>query len=167
MKTRLFLLGLFGAFFLLIPPASHAQSNTTGWGPHFGVTVDPDQVHVGMHLHFGTRGEGVRFQPNFDIGFGDDITLIALNFDVVYRFRGGRADWAPFIGGGLGANFYDWDDDRFDPGDNFDDEDVEPGFNIVGGVDHGVGGGNRFYIEGKLGLIDAPDLKLTVGWTLF
>ena len=64
MNTRLFLRGALCAVMLLCTPSSHAQSNITGWGPHFGVTMDPDQIHFGMHLHFGARGEGVRFQPN-------------------------------------------------------------------------------------------------------
>ena len=36
----------------------------------------------------------LRFQPNVELGFGDDVTLIALNLEAAYRFRARRQSWA-------------------------------------------------------------------------
>jgi len=134
-----------------------------GWGPRVGLTVDPDQVHFGAHLDFGNFAQRVRFQPNFELGFGDDITLAALNFEAAYRFRSNWAIWTPYLGGGLGLNFYSWDD-----GHNLgDDSDTKVGLNILGGVERGLASGDRFFVELKLGIGDSPDFKFTVGWTFF
>lgn len=37
---------------------------------------------------------------------------------------------------------------------------------MPGGIEKGLSSGDRFFIEGKLGLVDeSPDVKTTVGWT--
>lgn len=134
-----------------------------GWGPRVGVTVDPDQIHFGAHVDFGNFADRVRFQPNAELGIGDDITLGALNADVHYRFRAAWDVWTPYAGGGLGLVIWSWDDDV--PGR--DDSDAELGASLIGGIERGLRDGDRFFIEAKLGLIDAPDLKVQVGWTFF
>ena len=58
-----------------------------GWGPRGGLTVDPDQIHFGVHTDFGNFAQHIRFQPNFELGFGDNRTIAALNFEGAYRFR--------------------------------------------------------------------------------
>ena len=135
-----------------------------GWGPRVGVTLDPDQVHFGVHVDFGNFSERVRFQPNVELGIGDDLTVVALNGDVHYRFREEWDVWTPYAGGGLSMVFWSWDDDG-PPGR--DDTEADLGASIIGGIEKGLGDGDRFFIETKVGLIDAPDLKVHVGWTFF
>lgn len=174
-SARLILAAVCLMGILLSTPSLSAQglggTNVLGWGPHFGVTIDPEQIHLGMHLNYGPPRLGIQVRPGFDVGFGDDLIALALNFDVVYRFETADRDLMTFAGAGLGANYYDFDRDRAGPGDadfgTVDDSEVEPGLNILGGIDYDIGGGTHFFAEAKAGLIDAPDLKLTVGWVFF
>ena len=138
-----------------------------GWGPRVGLTINPDQVHFGAHIDFGAIAPQLRFQPNIEAGFGDHITLIAFNLDLNYRFASRWDVWTPYLGGGLGMHYVDHDKVKVgnievDPGSSTDF-----GINLIGGIEKGLSNGNRFFIEGKLGLVDAPDFKVTVGWTFF
>jgi hypothetical protein len=130
-----------------------------GWGPRLGVTVNPDQFHFGMHLDAGNFAERVRFQPNIEVGVGDHVTTVALNFEAMYRFRKRWDVWTPYAGGGLGLNFFDWDHGYGDSSD------TELGVNALGGIEKGLSNGDRFFLELKLGLANSPDFKVTVGWT--
>jgi len=133
-------------------------SGYRGWGPRVGVTVDPDQIHFGAHADLGQITPRLRFQPNVEVGVGDNITIIALNFEAAYRFRGKWDVWSPYAGGGIGVNFISHERG----GDNTD-----AGLNGLFGIEKGTRRGDRFFIEMKLGLLDPPDLKATVGWTFF
>jgi hypothetical protein len=152
---------------LITTPDSSAQEATRtgfrGWGPRVGLSIDPDQFTFGAHIDFGNFAKRVRFQPNVEMGFGDNLTLFAVNGDVHFRFRENWNVWSPYAGGGLGINFWNWDDDI--PG--HDNTDAELGVNVVGGIEKGISGGDRFFIEAKLGLVDAPDFRIEVGWTFF
>jgi hypothetical protein len=144
------------------PPAARANIGFRGVGPRVGLTIDPDQLHLGGHLDFGEFTDRVRFQPNLEIGFGDDLDVVAVNLEAFYRFRNSRSAWTPYAGGGLGINHYSWDGGRFD-----DHSDTDMGLNALGGIEKGISGGSRFFLELKLGLADSPDWKVTVGWTFF
>ncbi len=163
MRTRL--LGIIGsiaiATSLQATPALAAPNEVgyRGWGPRVGLTVDPDQVHFGLHADFGNFGRHVRFQPNVEVGVGDDVTLVAVNFEAAYRFSGNWDVWSPYLGGGLGVNFTSIDNRRGD------DTDSDVGVSVLGGIERGLSSGSRFFTEVKLGLSDAPDAKITFGWT--
>jgi opacity protein-like surface antigen len=131
-----------------------------GWGPRVGLTFNPDQFHFGAHMDFGNFWEHVRFQPNVEIGFGDDLTLFAINAEAAYRFASRWDVWTPYLGGGVGANIVSADN-----GSRSSDTDF--GASILGGIEKGLANGHRFFIEAKLGLADSPDLKGTVGWTFY
>jgi hypothetical protein len=137
-----------------------------GWGPRGGLTIDPDQIHFGLHTDLGELGKNVRFQPNLEIGLGDNLTVFALNAEAFYQFQG---EWAPYLGGGIGINHlrFDYDDDPSNPfDDDLSDSDTELGVNMLGGVELRDRDGDTFFLEGKFGLIDSPDFKLTLGLTL-
>lgn len=152
--------GVAGMLLLLALPAGA----TTGWGLRGGITFDPDQVHVGAHFDGGELFRNGVFVPNVEIGFGDNITLIALNPELVYQFdRRSRSGWGFYVGGGLGINFWSWDDDHI----GHDDSDTDLGLNILGGINRRLRGGDTFFIELKLGLADSPDAKITAGLTFF
>jgi hypothetical protein len=135
------------------------SASAAGWGPRLGLTVDPDQVHFGAHIDAGYLADQLRFQPNFEMGIGNDITLAAFNFDMLYLFNTRMDAWRPYLGGGAGANIVNPD------GDRRNDSDLEAGLNLVGGIERSLSSGGRFLTELRLGLIDTPDLKWTVGWT--
>jgi len=151
---------------LLTPAGALAQDGNSdvgfrGLGPRVGMTIDPDQFHFGGHVDFGNFARRVRFQPSVEIGISDDVTVTALNFEGTYRFNERWDVWVPYLGGGPSLNIVNFDDG---PGD---DSDTDVGLNIVGGVERGLSDGDRFFTELKLGLADAPDLKMTVGWTFY
>lgn len=134
-----------------------------GWGPRVGFTVSPDQFMAGIHLDLGNFAERIRFVPNAEIGFGDDITLFAANLNATYRFGTDWNAWSPYVGTGIAAVVSSRSDDPDDPLD--DDTDFNAGVNIIGGLDRALDSGNRFLLEGKVGLGDIPDFKLALGWT--
>jgi hypothetical protein len=163
----------FALMTVLIAPLLEVQAESTdrtgfrGWGPRLGVTVDPDQIHFGGHIDLGNFAEHVRFQPNLELGFGDNITLVAANLEAVYRFSSNWDVWTPYLGGGLGVNFYSWNDGKGKAPGHGDSDNTELGVNAVGGIEKGLSSGDRFFLELKLGFADSPDFKVTVGWTFF
>lgn len=138
------------------------QIGHRGWGPRFGVTAHPGQVHVGLHLDSGSFAERFRLQPNMELGMSDGLTLFCLNGEFVYPFGARWDSWSPYLGGGIGLNLRM--DDR---GSRRNHSDADLGASVLGGIEKRIAGGDRFFIETKLGLVDAPDLKITVGWTFF
>jgi len=151
----------------LTPVASRADSDDPGtkvgfrgWGPRVGLTINPDQVHFGAHLDFGNFAQHIRFQPNVEIGFGDGLTLFAINAEAAYRFASRWDVWTPYLGGGIGVIIA-----SASHGSHGSSTDL--GASILGGVEKGLANGNRFFLEAKLGFVDAPDLKLTAGWTFY
>ena len=134
-----------------------------GWGPRVGITMDPDQFHFGAHVDFGNFAEHVRFQPNVEVGIGDDLLLVALNAEAAYRFASRWDVWTPYLGGGFGLIFVSLDNAP----EGVDNSDTEFGVSVLGGIEKGLANGHRFFLEGKIGLADAPDFKATAGWTFF
>lgn len=134
-----------------------------GWGPRLGLTINPDQFHVGGHLDFGNFARHVRFQPNVEVGFGDNLTLVTVNADAAYRFSDKWDVWTPYLGGGVGLVFASAGDDGLG-----DDTSTDFGAGILAGIDKGLSNGDRFFLEAKVGLPDtSPDVMLTVGWTFY
>lgn len=147
------------------PAATDALSDIgfRGWGPRLGLTFNPDQFHVGAHMDFGNFARHVRFQPNVEIGFGDDVTLLTVNADAAYRFSERWDVWTPYLGGGVGLNFASAGDNGLG-----NDTSTELGLNVLGGIDKGLSNGDRFFVETKLGLLEnTPDVMVTVGWTFY
>lgn len=149
----------------LSPTVTLANPDTdigfNGWGPRVGMSIDPDQVYFGAHLDYGNFAKHVRFQPNLEMGFGDDVKLFAINAEAAYRFSSTWEVWTPYLGGGVGANIKSWDIDG-----NSDSE-TDLGINLLGGIEKGLANGDRFFIEAKVSLNDVPDLKIAIGWTFF
>ena len=129
-----------------------------GIGPRVGFTINPDQIHVGGHIDFGDISDNLMMLPNLEIGFGDNVTTVAPSFELDYRFRSDWGVWTPYLGGGVGPIFYSF---------NHGNSSSKLGLYLQFGVGKGSSGSEsgHFFIEGKLGLADAPDAKATVGWT--
>jgi len=149
----------------LSPAIALAGSDTgigfRGWGPRVGLSINPDQVYFGAHLDFGNFAKHVRFQPNIELGFGDNEKLFAINAEAAYRFSSTWDVWTPYLGGGLGANIESFDNER----NNNSQTDL--GVNLLGGIEKGLSNGDRFFIEAKFSLNDVPDAKIGIGWTFY
>ena len=122
---------------------SYAQSQ---FGIRAGVSADPDQFFFGGHFETDPIVERLTFRPNVEIGLGDDVTLVAFNIEFVYSVPLRGHPWRVYFGGGPALNLYDGD--------------PEGGFNILVGLQHRRG----LFTEFKVGTIDSPDVKFTVGY---
>jgi hypothetical protein len=153
--ARIFLhgiaLALFGVLSAAAPASAQQPLGFRGWGLRGGVTIDPDQVHVGVHINAGEFAPRVRFQPSFEVGFGNDVVAGAINIDALYTFR--RPSWRPYLGGGLGVGLFD--------SEGSDDFNVEAGLNLVGGFEWGPR--SRYLLELRVGIGDIPNVKVTAG----
>jgi hypothetical protein len=157
---------LLGGVFLgcVLATGAGASPAFRGWGPRIGLTIDPDQFHFGAHADLGEFTDRVRFQPNVEIGLGDNVTTLAFNAEAFYQFDG---ELGPYAGGGLAINHWSFDGGDDNPfGDDVSGSDTELGINALGGVELHDRDGDTFFLEGKIGLVDSPDFKLTLGMTL-
>jgi hypothetical protein len=142
------------ALFAAAPSPVFAQMGA-GFGVRAGVGADPDQFHFGVHYDTGPLFERLSFRPNLELGLGDNVTTVAANFEFAYWIPIKSRAWGVYVGGGPALVVYQFDDDHGD------DTETEPGFNLLIGVGHARG----FFAEAKLGLIDSPEAKFTVGYT--
>lgn len=145
---------------LSIPTEAQAQDNGLayrGWGVRGGFSISPDQIFFGAHLDLGEFAEGWHFIPNADIGFGDNQTVFTISPDVTYHFPV-RDIGALYAGGLLALEWWHFDGYRH----HVDDTEGKVGL-------HGIGGllldEVPVFFELNVGLLDAPDLKLAVGYT--
>jgi hypothetical protein len=128
-----------------------------GIGPRGGVTINPDQIHFGGQLDLGDLAPQLMLMPNLEIGVGDDLTTVAPMFELDYRFLEDWGSWNPYLGGGIGPVFY-----HYDRGG----DDTQLGISLQGGIArHLSRASGFFFLEFKLGLVDYPDAKFTVGWS--
>lgn len=158
MKRIIFGLLTVGLLSGLMGTENANASGFRGIGPRLGITVNPDQFHFGGHIDMGDLSPRLMILPNLEIGIGDNLTTIAPSFELDYRFRDNWGVWTPYLGGGIGPIFY-----SPKGGDSFSELGVYMQFGVGKGSIN-ADNGHRF-IEGKLGLADAPDFKATVGWT--
>ena len=140
---------LLVALFVFAGSASAQDAGLRG-----GLSVDPDQFYFGGHLETSPLIDRLHFRPNLEIGFGDDLTLLAANMEFVYKFPRGRGGWGLYAGGGPALNIYMVDDAD-------DDSDTDAGLNLLVGFENASG----LFFEFKLGVVDSPDFKFGVGWT--
>lgn len=129
-----------------------------GFGPRVGFTVKPDQFHFGGQVDFGEIATNLMMIPNLEISASDNLTTIAPSFELDYRLRTDQGVWSPYLGGGAGPIFYSTDRGG---------SDTQFGLYVQGGIMKGIfdKDSGYFFIEAKIGLVDAPDAKFTVGWT--
>jgi hypothetical protein len=157
MLRKLLLVGALA----LLPLVSHAASPTvTAFGPRVGASIDPDQLVVGGQLSLQEFAPDWSFDPNLELGFGDDQTVIAFNLDAYYHLRVSGSDWRPYLGGGLGVNFISWDE----PHGEHDNSNTEVGLNVVAGFTIPAGSGDQWFTELRFGINDIPTLKIMGGF---
>ncbi len=158
MRFGFFLALLLATTLIVVPATAEAQSDigVRRVGLRGGLTVDPDQGHIGMHINAGNFAPRVRFQPSFEVGFGSNRIVGMINVDAFYTFV--TSGWAPYLGGGLGVGIISRDR-CCNNGD--DDVNVEAGVNLLGGFEWGAA--NKYLLEARVGIGDIPDFKLTIG----
>lgn len=129
------------------------SASAAGIGLRAGLTKDPDQVHVGAHTDMGLILPPMRLVPNVEVGFGDNTTRVCLNGDLIFDFAG-----SPFgVGGELGLNWADYKGKG---------SDTDLGLSVLGNYRLGLASGNTLLFEIKFGLMDSPEFKATVGFSI-
>ena len=136
--------------------AGTAQAQTVGI--RAGITGDPTQFHFGGHLETEPLVEQLTFRPNVEAGVGDDQTVIAFNVEFAYGIPLRNQPCRVYVGGGPALVLVDRDDDGRG---RDDDSDVGGGFNVMVGLEHNRG----LFFEFKVGALDSPDVKFTVGYS--
>ena len=117
-------------------------------GLRAGLSLDPDQFYIGGHIETMPLVDRLHFRPNIEAGFGDDKTLVALNFEFVYRFPS-RQQWQLYAGAGPALNIV-----------SNGESDTAGGFNILIGAEQRDG----LFFELKIGAADSPGAKFAVGY---
>lgn len=143
---------------LAVSLAAVPATAQTHIGLRAGASSGPDQFVFGGHVETAPLLENFTFRPNIEIGIGDRLTLVGLNFEFAYWIPLRDQPWRVYMGGGPAANVLSFHDDHPGRGDSR----VEGGFNIMVGLQHQRG----FFTELKVGAIDSPDIKFTVGYVL-
>lgn len=153
-RTILSVAILILGFVCLAPGAARAQERAGG---RVGVSGDPTQFYFGGHIETQPLVDRLSFRPNVEVGFGDDLTLIAFNFEFVYGIPlPDRSDWRVYLGGGPALNIRSFGDSGRGNGDS----DAGGGFNVLVGLEHRGG----LFTELKVGVVDSPGLKFAVGY---
>jgi len=141
------------ALFLSLPLAQGARAETS-IGLRGGLSIDPDQVLIGLHVQPPAVGRNLYVVPSGEAGFGSDAFTLSFNGDLQYQF-GASEDVRPYAGGGLSIYYYDHDRGG---------SDSEFGVNALGGLLFARNSGKPIFLEMKLGLTDRmPDWKFLVG----
>lgn len=150
---------ILGLGLILLGGQARALQEPVSFGPRAGLTSwdAVDQVHVGAHAILAEIMPNIDFTPGVELGFGDDLTLLAVNGDLTYRFTElTTVPWGLYGGSGLSLLYRD--------SDHIDGK-TDLGLNAVVGGTYQLTGGNRLLAEVRLGIMDAPDFKLTFGFT--
>jgi opacity protein-like surface antigen len=130
-----------------------------GWGLRAGVADDPDQFLGGVHFNLGEFVPHLRFQPDVQLGAGDDHKTLYATVPVYYRF-GTETRFTPYAGGGISLGFVDRDSDR-----HGDDTDFEIGGKVTGGLEWPRPRNQAFLVELSLGFGDVYDAQIIAGWS--
>jgi hypothetical protein len=136
---------------VLASVALATPASAQGLGVRAGASVDPDQFYFGGHYESRPLVQRLHFKPNLELGVGDDITTVGINFEFVYKIPINGSPWNLYAGGGPAVNFYSFNDNS----------ETEGGLNVLFGAETSQG----LFFELKLGALDSPDLKFGVGYT--
>ncbi len=118
-----------------------------------------NQVHFGCHSDLGEFAENLTFVPSVELGLGDELTTVALNGDVRWAFSEMVSDpWGLFGGASVGLIWTDWP---------HADANSDLGLSALGGLTRRFGNGHDGLLEVRVGLLDSPGCKVTLGYSLF
>jgi hypothetical protein len=134
--------------------AAPARAQVRG-GVQAGGSVGPGQLFLGMHIETTPIVGELVFRPSLEVGFGDDLTLVTVNPEFVYRFPRLSNPWRVYAGLGPALNIYRW---NANVGGGTS---TNGGFTFVGGLEHDSG----WIVEFRAGLANSPSLRFGVGYT--
>ena len=135
-------------------------------GVRAGASLDPEMIVFGVHTQIGPIfSENFFARPNIEFGFGEVTSLIAFNFEGVYRLparpQGGQ--WAPFVGFGpsviLSKRSFSTPEGEREPFD-FSDFVVDAGLNFLLGIQSRGG----TFMELKGSAYALPSIRFMVGF---
>lgn len=132
-----------------------------GWGVRVGFTSGGDQIVAGAHLNLGEIRRNLRFQPDLELGAGDDTTALVGTAPLFYRFDL-LSRMTPYAGGGIVLGYFDHDRDPVSPAG--DDSEFGIGARATGGLEWDRADGN-FFLELSLGFGDVHDVQFVAAWT--
>lgn len=158
LSTRLFAFALVLALLPFVAVRT-AAADELAYGPRVGYTHDThlDQLHLGGHAIARNVEPNLHIAPSLELGFGDG-TLLAINGDVFYEFTElASGGWSFYAGGGPMLSRYK--KDRY--------KSTDFALNLACGVTREWRHGRTWFGELRIGLEDAPALKLTAGLTFF
>jgi len=141
--------------------AASVQAATPPLGLRAGYTSweGLNQFHFGAHARMGDLFPNVAFTPNLEIGTGDNLTVIAVNGDLAYRVTElSSAPWGPYVGGSLGLIYA--------KPHGFDGN-ADLGLSALVGTSYAMDNGHELLLEVRLGILDSPGFKATIGYTFF
>ena len=100
-----------------------------------------------------------------ELGFGEVTTLIALNFEGIYRLpvTAQQGRWAVYAGGGPALNFskLGFSDEELE--EDFDDFDMDVGVNVFLGMQSR----NGMFLEMKGTAYSTPHLRFQIGYNFY
>jgi len=117
------------------------------------------QFHFGAHARLGELFPSVHFTPNLEMGFGDNMTVIAANGDLAYSFTELVNDPLGLYAGGSLSLIY--------TKPHSFESDFNLGLSGLAGVTWKFGNGNEGLAEVRFGILDSPGFKATLGYTFF
>jgi opacity protein-like surface antigen len=145
-------------------PSNYSNSSSgmgwQGWGLRAGLSSDVDQFVGGAHFNLGELASHLRFQPDVQLGAGDDVTTLYGTAPVYYRFESGRR-MTPYAGGGLALGWVDADNGAT----NQSDSSFELGAKATGGLEWPRKEDQSFFLELSLGIGDVHDATILAAWT--
>ena len=127
------------------------------FGIRAGASLDPDQFHFGAHIISDPLIPNLTFRPNIEVGLGNNVTAATTNLELAYRIPIPEQQFSIYVGAGPALNVYRFDNSTQQNRDTH----VRGGFNILFGLEHD----NGLFGEMKVGTIDSPELKFTIGYT--
>lgn len=153
MRQRIRTASLAVAIGLLAVAPARAQAHV---GVRAGVSGDPDQFVFGAHVETEPLIEHVTFRPNLEVGVGNGVTVVAANLEFAYWIPIAQHPWRLYAGAGPAAVISSHHAGHGNGGTT----DVGGGFNVLLGIQHERG----LFAELKVGAIDSPSVKFTVGY---
>jgi hypothetical protein len=138
-----------GMLMIVVLTAAPALAQVS-FGPRAGLSGNPDQFFVGAHVESMDLGHRTTFRPNVEAGFGDDVTLVTVDLDLVHWMPLKNSRWQVYAGGGIGTNFAIADEAK----------DMYGALHIVFGVQHDRG------LFGEMKVGTDPGVKLAVGYSM-
>src|SRR5260221_2530089 len=143
MRSRYAVLFLF---FVLFAVPARAQVSA---GIRVGASLDPDQFYFGGHIETEPLAEHIHFRPNVEVGVGNNAKVVAINFELAYKFSAQQA-WRPYAIAGPALNIIRTNSHTNGQGR----------INVGLGVEHSDG----LFAEAKVGAINSPSFKIGIGY---